>query len=177
MNIVISRMDALYKGYVLAVDSKTAVVINGNDANITSPVAVLNLDPHVVYGLSHPSVISRILDKGPQTIITSKELAHKLFEHGMKSSYETLTVGLCRFHTKIDTFYTQTLETSNADYQLKFVYDGREKTSLVLKTVRGNLVITEDQNLLSADQLGISSQEYVKYVNLMQLQDYCTISL
>lgn len=109
MKLIISRLSTLPEGFEVAVQDEnvnTIAVINGNKPNFSGPILLLELDPHIVYGLSHPSVISRILAERPQELYTSKELAHRLFEHGMKASWGTVKVRNSQFLTTLSTFYT-----------------------------------------------------------------------
>lgn len=82
-------------------------LINGNKADHNGPVILLNLDPHIVYGLSHPAIVGKILSQGqPQELWTTKDLAHRLYEHGMKSSWGVVKHKNLCLQSRGDTFYT-----------------------------------------------------------------------
>ena len=81
-------------------------VINGNAPNYYKlPVVLLSIDPHIVYGMSHPDVIETLLETGPQIMLSTRDLPHKMFEHGMKASLGRMEVGRNTFLTNINTFY------------------------------------------------------------------------
>jgi hypothetical protein len=110
MKLLISRLAELEHGFDISLDDSSNVqriaLINGNKADHSGPVILLNLDPHIVYGLSHPAVVGKILSNGqPQELWTTKDLAHKLYEHGMKSSWGTVKHKNLIFQTRSDTFY------------------------------------------------------------------------
>jgi hypothetical protein len=81
-------------------------LINGNKPDFTGPIILLDIDQDVVYGLSHREVVSRIYKEGPQILLTTKDMGHKLYEHGMKASLGRVKVGNVQYTTNIETFYT-----------------------------------------------------------------------
>jgi hypothetical protein len=117
MELVISRLKNHYQGLKVIIKENETLrplaIINGNEPDFFGPIVLLNIDQHTLYGISHPEVISRILVKGPQALITTKEMSHNLFEHGMKSSLGKIKINNNIFNTTLETYYTQTLKTSN----------------------------------------------------------------
>ena len=116
--LVLGRMQDLHEGFLLQSVTKNAegdeitenlIMINGNRPSYTGPVALLYLDPYVVFGMSHTNVISRILHegKGSQKLLTSKEISHNLYEHGMKASWRYIQSNNLKMMTSGDTFYDQ----------------------------------------------------------------------
>jgi len=117
MELILSRLSHHYLGLKLILkdddEMRTIAIINGNDPEFVGPVILFNVDQHVIYGLSHPEVISRILEKGPQYLLTHKEIGHNLFEHGMKAALGKIKVNNNYFNTNLDTFYMLTTNVSN----------------------------------------------------------------
>ena len=106
MSIVIVKDRDFHQGY--EVQTKDGILIgriNGNSPSNQVPIILLSVDPYVTFGLSHPHVISGILNDGPQNLITSRNLGHTLFEHGMKSSWGKVKVKNNKFITCLETFY------------------------------------------------------------------------
>lgn len=91
----------------LKVDDKieTIALVNGNKVDFAGPIVLTSIDQYVVFGMSHPSVVSRIFDTGPQILVTTKELGHTLFEHGMKASVGRIRLRNNPVTTTLDTFY------------------------------------------------------------------------
>jgi hypothetical protein len=116
MELIVSKLNHHHEGLKVALNDGDTVqnltIINGNQPDFLGPVILLSLDQHIVYGMSHPEVISRIFTKGPQQLLTSKEIAHNLFEHGMKATLGKIKIKLNWFITTLDTFYTLTSATS-----------------------------------------------------------------
>ena len=114
MQLIVSKLAEEYHGLSVALkhdDSiSTVALINGNKEDVNCPVVLFSIDQEVVYGLSHRKVVRRIYDNGPQILITSKELGHKLFEHGMKAALGKIKIHNTPFSTTLDTFYN--LKTS-----------------------------------------------------------------
>jgi hypothetical protein len=109
MKLMVSRLAQLHHGFDVSVQNadgcRTICTIDGNRPHRVEPVVLLSLDPYVLYGLSHPEVVSAILSRGPQPLIAQKQMAHKLFEHGMKASWEKVVIGSNQFLTTLGTFY------------------------------------------------------------------------
>lgn len=107
MNLVIARLSDVWGGFTLydVNRNKTLLQIDGRNPQVPTPTALLTMDPHSVYGLSHPTVITQILSSGPAPLLTTPKIAHNLYEHGMKSSWGTMDVGNCSFLTRLETFY------------------------------------------------------------------------
>lgn len=120
-SLFFERRTLSYEGIRLSHDDGSGVAkpvahINGNEASFRGPVVLLNLDAHAVYGLSHPQVVSHLLKDGPQPLVSSKEMAHRLFEHGMKAALGRVKLGNNQFATSLDTFYR--LEQDLAEFVL-----------------------------------------------------------
>jgi len=109
LKLVVQRNKQPHQGFNVSVESDgkrdVYCLINGNMSTHRGVVVLLSLDQDSVYGLSHPSVVSRILSKGPQVLLSTKDTAHKLFEHGMKASLGRIKVGENQFLTSLETFY------------------------------------------------------------------------
>jgi len=119
MRILISRLQEYHHGWDLSLDDgdsiKRIALLNGNkpSEDLISPAVVFSLDPHVIYGVSHPTVISQILTRGPQPLVTTKEIAHKMYEHGMKASWWRVKHGSNSFFTNLETFYEVVQDTKH----------------------------------------------------------------
>lgn len=111
MRIKVSYNDQI-GGHLVSLDNGTSVrdlaLLNGNRPDLHLPVVIYCLDAHVVFAMSHPSVISRILSSQPQPLLTSRDMAHKLFEHGMKASLSKQMMGSSPVLTTLDTYYRLT---------------------------------------------------------------------
>jgi len=109
MQLIVSRLVDLSHGMEMALkvdDSITTIaIINGNKPEYRGPSILLSLDQHVVFGMSHPAVVRRLLDEGPQVLVSNKETAHTLFEHGMKASVGRVKIKNSTFVTNLETFY------------------------------------------------------------------------
>ena len=147
----------IHEGVLLSLDDAPLAVLNGNRREYNLPVVLLNIDQYVVFGLSHPWVISRILGEGsPQTLIARKDMAHTLYEHGMKASLGKIRQGNQTFYTALDTFYTQTNESGflsmlqSGPYTLRVSIpghevvevftDGNNRPGLNLNTIQDSVV-------------------------------------
>ena len=110
MEVIVSKLQNHYEGLKIVFKDwdnlQPLAILNGNQVDFLGPIILLNLDQSIVYGLSHPEVVGRIYSKGPQQLLTSKELAHNLFEHGMKSALGRVKIRLNWFLTSLDTFYS-----------------------------------------------------------------------
>jgi hypothetical protein len=115
VELIISKLAYHFEGLKIVLKNddniQTLSIINGNQSDFLGPVILFNLDQHIIYGMSHPEVISRIYTKGPQQLITTKDLSHNLFEHGMKASLGKVKIKLNWFLTTLETFYTVTSST------------------------------------------------------------------
>lgn len=113
MELIVSKLQSNFDGLDLSIKHDDHVQslarINGNHADYQGPIILLNIDQYVVYSLSQPEVVSRILTKGQQQLLTTKEIAHNLFEHGMKASLGKLKIKTNWFLTTMDTFYSCSL--------------------------------------------------------------------
>ena len=110
MELIISKLTYHFEGLKVILKNddniQTLSIVNGNQSDFLGPVILLNLDQHSIYGMSHPEVISRIYTKGPQQLIATKDVAHNLFEHGMKASLGKVKIKLNWYLTTLETFYT-----------------------------------------------------------------------
>ena len=110
MELIISKLNQHHEGLKIAINDtntvQTLAIVNGNQPEYLGPIILLGLDQHIIYGMSHPEIISRIFTKGPQQLLTSKEIAHNLFEHGMKATLGKVKIKLNWFTTTLDTFYS-----------------------------------------------------------------------
>jgi len=111
MELLVSRLQELHYGYDLSLSDgeeiRTIATIDGNRPGRPEPVVLLTLDPYTLFGLSHPEVVARLLNSGPQVLVSLRTTAHKLFEHGMKAAWERITLGSNQFLTSLATFYKQ----------------------------------------------------------------------
>lgn len=110
MRLFISRHQNHYDGISIQLEGndgkyRHVCIINGNQIKHQGPVVVLNIDAHVIYGLSQPSIISRITENGPQPLLTIKEYAHSMFEHGMKAALGKVKIKNNAYITSLETFY------------------------------------------------------------------------
>lgn len=107
--LILAKLNSDCDGYSLSIledgGQKELFRINGNSRSYSGPVVLLDLDPHIVYGMSHPDVIDRILQSGPQKMIATKELSHRLYEHGMKGSWWKIKMQKNTVLTTLETFY------------------------------------------------------------------------
>jgi hypothetical protein len=97
-------------------------VVNGNRSDARVPVVMLSLDANMVYAMSQPTVISRILTSQPQLLLTSRDLSHRLFEHGMRASLSRQMMGNSPVTATMDTYYK--LATSAGPISLLVLPDG-----------------------------------------------------
>lgn len=110
MQIMVSRLSHHYQGIMVSLkdgdEIKDIALINGNKHDFSGPLLLFSIDQEVIYGLSRHKVISRIYSQGPQILLTTKELGHKLYEHGMKAALGKVKVGNITFTTNLETFYS-----------------------------------------------------------------------
>jgi hypothetical protein len=175
MEIIVSKLNLHHEGLMLALNTSEHVqplaIINGNKPDFCGPVILLNLDQHIVYGLSHPEVVSRIFTKGPQQLISTREMSHNLFEHGMKVSLNRVKVKVNWFLTSLETFYTQTLQTP----VLQIIY-GRESNRagcLVTPSANHNSLLLCNQGFEPREPL---SRKYEK-LEIDNIRTYASVSL
>lgn len=110
MQLIVSKLAEFYHGLMVSVKEGNEIddiaIVNGNKENFLGPILLLDIDQEVVYGMSHRKVVSRIYAKGPQILLTTKELGHRLFEHGMKAALGKTKVGNVQYLTNLETYYT-----------------------------------------------------------------------
>jgi len=110
MQLIVSRVPNFHEGLIISLkdgnDIKNIGRVNGNKADFGGPILLFGIDQDVVYGLSHREVTSRIYSQGPQILMTTKELGHRLYEHGMKASLGKIKIGNTHYLTSLETYYT-----------------------------------------------------------------------
>lgn len=158
MKLLISRLSELHYGFDVSLDNSSntqrIALINGNKPEYSGPVILLNLDPHAVYGLSHPAVIGNIVGHGqPQELWTTKDIAHRLYEHGMKSCWGTIKQKNIHYQTRPDSFYTPlqsgplfTVESNGNGY------DSFVSVKLQLPGAFKTIVLTSRQQIANPNQ-------------------------
>jgi hypothetical protein len=106
MKLALVRGSEKHNGFMICdMDTETTLMYVDGNSSKHVPVAVLSIDPHVVYGMSHPAAVSRILSDGPQTLLSIKRIAHSMFEHGMKAAWGSIMLGPTPIFTQLPTFY------------------------------------------------------------------------
>ena len=111
MQIMISKHAEDFHGWDLSVTTQSGAIrslgtINGNKTENNGLAIIFDVDPDVVYGMSCKQVVSKLLDSGPQTLITTKDVAHRLYEHGMKAAWGRIKIKNTALYTSMDTFYS-----------------------------------------------------------------------
>lgn len=106
MKFLLGRNQDLHHGLTLSdIDGNPILRIDGKK-NDNVPALILGIDPHIIYGLSHPSVMHRIMhSQEPDILYIHKSIAHKIFEHGMKACWGTVQLGSLNYLATMDTFY------------------------------------------------------------------------
>jgi len=111
LEFILSRLGSSYQGFIIELNNPGAekneelLMINGNSHEYTGPISVLSVDQNVVYGLSKREVATRILERGPQILLSTPYLATNLFEHGMKAALGKVRVNNNTFLTSMETYY------------------------------------------------------------------------
>lgn len=173
--LVLGRMQNLHEGFILQSIEKgedgseimvDVLMINGNKASYSGPVALLYLDPYVIFGMSHNNVISRILHegKGSQKLLTSKDIAHNLYEHGMKASWRYMRVNGLTYMTFNDTFYEQ-ITTLN-DFK---IVSGKNEMGKGIGLLYKNTLFHGDGFVPN------SNVEYAKSIDIDKVRDFCYV--
>lgn len=163
MELIISRLSQHHLGWKVVIKTQEELrhvaTINGNDGEFFGPIILLSVDQHIVYGLSHPEVVSKLLQRGSQYLITTKEMGHNLFEHGMKASLGKIKLGMNYFSTSLETFYTVTNKASNitlisgAENQIGCLFQPRNDLKPILVSNSTFIPKDSDKELL----LGVRS--------------------
>lgn len=167
----IARLGQAHQGYALVdAEGSSLLYIDGNYDNPDIPAALVSIDPHVVYGFSHPSIISKILGSRPQTLLTTKKLAHALFEHGMKGAWGQISLGEISFLTTLNTFYKNVQQASIGGGTLVTVaaYPDENKAYIDL-TIKGKRFI------ISTSHTKAVEEEDVTHINLNLVRDYIAL--
>jgi len=171
MQLIVSKLAEEYHGLSVALKDddriETIAMINGNKADHKGPVILFNLDQEIVYGMSHRHVISRIYTNGPQNLITTKELSHRLYEHGMKASLSRIKINNTTFLTCLETYYTSIqnygrFELKAAGGKLGCLYS-LEGYIPVLLTTGGFPKGEFDENRLDIDKIQTEVMLKLKY--------------
>lgn len=109
MHLMLSRNQHRCEGHSLFLcegdKSVLLCIINGNKPDTTCPIFLNEVDPYTVFGLSQPLVISQILEAEPRVLLSSKEIGHRTFEHGMKASWGKIKIKNSYMFTNMETFY------------------------------------------------------------------------
>lgn len=164
--LILAKLNNEYEGYSLSLlnegGQKRLFTINGNSEGYKGTVVLLNVDPHVVYGMSHPKVIKRILTRGPQKMLATKELSHRLYEHGMKGAWWKIQIQKNVVMTSLETFYNVESEEFNAK-----VLSGNHKKCALLFTF-------EEKNYLISNRWyePDTSLNVNKHIVLEDIQDF-----
>lgn len=173
MELTIGRNYDLHHGFSVSdVHGNTLLRIDGKKEDLV-PVLLLTLDPHTVYGLSHPKIISKILATGPHTLITQKKIAHSLYEHGMKSCWGTVRILNNKFQTTIDTFYDvkfqETLSTISGS-ALTLTSWTSEEAHYATLSYKNQVYI-----LSAMDAKPVNMGPSDKFINISSIKDYITL--
>lgn len=174
--LVLGRMQDLHEGFILQSIEKTSdgeektenlIMINGNRPSYTGPVALLYLDPYVTFGMSHISVVSRILHegKGSQKLLTSKEIFHNLYEHGMKASWRYVNVNNLRYMTFAETFY----ELIGTYKEFKII-TGTNELGKSVGLLYNNTTLFHGEGFMPNTEL-----KDIKKVNIDKVRDFCYV--
>lgn len=142
---------------------KTILMINGNDHDYNGPIAITSIDPYILFGLSSPRVVNRIIgEQKPQTLLTTKELSHTLFEHGMKSCWGKIKLNQLEARATSSTFYWQFAEIHN------------KVTMSVVKKDDHIGILLADSYLVSESGFVMEDKPYYP-VSLSQMRDRLTL--
>lgn len=175
MNLQIVKNAEIRNGFSLYDgDTNTSILhIDGNKVtDKTVPVAVLSIDSHVVYGLSHPSVVNKIFSDGPQPMITTKKISHTIFEHGMKSSLGSLVIGKTPIMTVMGTFYDVTQEYNiNKDLSFVVVPYTKENNAYLKINYKGKEIIVTNNSSQPTEEKGKRLIELIKILDYVSLED------
>jgi len=180
MELIISRLKHLHEGMDLSLKDHQQIrplaLINGNKTEFKGPIILFNIDQHTIYGLSHPAVVSRLFNDGPQQLLTTRELAHSLFEHGMKASLGQVKIKNSTFYTRIDTFYTVVdkiqyikLIMGKRNKPAFYIQPRKDYKPIVISTY--NFQFKDKYDYKNIDDLDI---DRIKVVEIDHVQDYIT---
>lgn len=173
--LILGRMQDHHEGFLLQSIEKDdqgeeklvdLIMINGNRPSYTGPVAILYLDPFVVFGMSHNNVVSRLLHegKGTQSLVTSKEIFHTLYEHGMKASWRYINVNGLKYMTCAETFYSQ-----HMNYNDFKIISGTNDLGRSVGLLYQNTLFHADGFLPN------NETEFEKKVNIDKVRDFCYV--
>ena len=154
--------------------------VDGNGSQ-SLPVILLSLDPHIVYGMSHPSTITRIFQDGPQTLLTNKKIAHTLYEHGLKACWGQVMLGNTPMYTQMNTFYAVQDEFEFSPYKgitiVAKVHGREEKPFLEIIVRTGNDPVYSNKSFMICPS-GIKPQvnnPVEKVINPDTILDYALL--
>lgn len=166
--LIIAKLNSEHEGYSLSIDyggeMKPLIRINGNSLNYQGPVALISIDPFVVFGLGEPTVVARILSKGPQVMYSTKELAHRLFEHGLKASWWKVYVQKNAMFTSLETFYD--VRTDSMDDKIKII-SGKDKKAAVLVSNEEKSYLISNKHFEADNNIKVD-----KHIALEDIRDY-----
>lgn len=169
--LTLARMSEKHNGYVLVnAEGKSILYIDGNNSNPDVPVAILSIDPHVVYGMSHPAVIGKILGYRPQNLLSTKKIAHSLYEHGMKAAWGQVTFGeRTVLLTTLNTFYSVISALTLGENTLINVhaYPGDDKAYL-------ELTVGAKKYIIASTNIDPGFQD-ARFINLDLVRDYVVL--
>lgn len=172
LELTIGRNSELYHGFSLSDSNGNNLLRIDGKKEDNIPVLLLTVDPHTVYGLSHPKVINKILATGPNLLITQKKFSHILFEHGMKASWGTIKVMNNKFQTSVETFYDVKYRYTIANYN----GHNLDVTSYLLEEVHYASLTYKNQtyHLSNVDIKPLMSKGD-KFINLSSIKDYVSL--
>lgn len=182
MKLALVRNKEKFNGFTIKdMDSGTELFYLDGNGKASLPVIMLSIDPHVVYGMSHPSTVTRLFHDGPQILLTTKKLAHTLYEHGMKSCWNQITLGNTPVYTQMNTFYTVQDEFEFSPYTntniLMKVHGKEEKPFLEMIIKTGNHPVFFNKSFIICPS-GIKPQvnnPVEKFINPDTIMDYALI--
>lgn len=173
MELTLGRNTELYHGLALSDSNGNTLLRIEGKKDDSVPTLLLTVDPHTVYGLSHPKVISKILATGPHMLITQKKLAHSLFEHGMKSSWGTIKVLNNKFQTSIETFYDLRFQhtlTNIGGFDLLLTSFLHEDSHYATLSYKSQVYV-----LSAMDVKPPTMRAGDKFINISSIKDYLTL--
>lgn len=140
--IILAKLATPTEGYSLSImgedSSETLLLINGNKQSYNGTVALLDIDPEILYGLNQTPVIQKNLKTHPQNMLASKEMAHKAFEHGMKASWWKININNTPVLTTMESFYNVTQRYSHKALDISLIQGKGKKCALLINLKQGH---------------------------------------
>lgn len=172
MRLALARSQEKHNGFMICdMDNDTTYMYVEGNSSKHVPVVVLSIDPHIVYGMSHPLTISRIFSDGPQTLLTTKKLAHNLYEHGMKSSWGSIMLGLTPMYTQLPTFYDVVSVHSNGVFSASVHANEDDKAYLKI-SYKDRVYVVSPNGIKPTIE-----EPMEKFVNLSVVLDYVSLEI